>query len=143
MMSSVQARSPRHRHRHRHRLAYILTPDTRDFLARILARMSVSVSWNADFSAHSTTPFTRRSPQIIRYYRTLRIDGVSPRLQLRHVTRYVLTTDQCHLRRHRLVINIDLFISYFMLVLYVSQVKMGRNFWPNDQLWLGLLGWWG
>jgi len=40
-----KARIPRHRHRQRHRLArrtYILTSDTRDFLARVLARMSAS-----------------------------------------------------------------------------------------------------
>ena len=30
----------------------ILTSDTRNFLARILARMSVSVSWNAAFTPH-------------------------------------------------------------------------------------------
>jgi len=52
-----KTRIPRHRHRRRHRLArhaYIFTSNTRDFLMRILARMSarmsVSVSWNASLT---------------------------------------------------------------------------------------------
>jgi len=52
-----KTRIPRHRHRRRHRLArhaYICTSNTRDFLVRILARMSarmsVSVSWNASLT---------------------------------------------------------------------------------------------
>ena len=51
-----KARIPRRRHGHRHqfrlaRHAYILTSDMRDFIARILARKSVSVSWNASLTS--------------------------------------------------------------------------------------------
>jgi len=48
----LSTRYRRRLHRHRHRLArhaYILTSDTHDFLARMSARMSVSVSWNTAF----------------------------------------------------------------------------------------------
>jgi len=59
---NTQARIPRHRHRHRHRLdtdspdtsINFIRSDTRDFFAKILARMlvsvSVSASWNASFT---------------------------------------------------------------------------------------------
>ena len=64
---SAEARIPRRRHRHRLwlRLArhdYILTSDTHDFLARIVARMSVSVSasWNASLTERTQSLLVRR-----------------------------------------------------------------------------------